>query len=247
MTIKLIGAGFGRTGTTSIKAALEELGLAKCYHMTEVFFNPSHVPFWVEATEKRLRGEPVGGWDAVFDGYQATVDWPACTFYKELMERYPDAKVLLTVRDPERWYDSTLHTIYPIHESLFGLLIRIILPFMRPAKWMIDNLVWAHTFDGRFEDREAAIERFNQHIEEVKAHVPAEKLLVYSVKEGWEPLCAFLGVPVPDKPFPHLNDKKMIQRAMRFGPAVILGGAAALVAIAFWVILSWTKATIYKH
>src|SRR3712207_3865573 len=107
--MKVIGAGFGRTGTASLKAALETLGFGPCYHMTEVFANPDHAGFWRVAWQ----GEPVH-WDAILGGYEAAVDWPACTFYAELMERYPDAKVLLSVRDPERWYESTRSTIYEL-------------------------------------------------------------------------------------------------------------------------------------
>jgi len=107
--MKVIGAGFGRTGTASLKVALETLDFSPCYHMTEVFAHPEHADFWVAA----FRGEPVD-WDGVLGGYEAAVDWPACTFYEELMERHPEAKVILTVRDPERWYESVRNTIYEL-------------------------------------------------------------------------------------------------------------------------------------
>lgn len=109
MTLEVIGAGFGRTGTMSLKVALEELGFEPCYHMSEVFTHPEHVELWRAAAQ----GEPVE-WEQIFGGYRATVDWPACTFYGELMENYPDAKVILTVRDPQRWYESAYNTIYTI-------------------------------------------------------------------------------------------------------------------------------------
>lgn len=202
MALKVIGAGFGRTGTASLKAALEELGFDKCYHMQEVFPQPQHVPVWQAASE----GKPVD-WDKLFDGYQATVDWPGCTFYKELMAHYPDAKVLLNVRDPEAWYRSTTNTIYRMSQRGFpASLVPLFIPRLRRFIRMVTTLIWQKTFDNRFGDKAYALEVFEKHNAEVKRTVPAEKLLVYEVKEGWEPLCAFLGVPVPDKPFPRLND-----------------------------------------
>jgi Sulfotransferase domain len=107
--VKVIGAGFGRTGTASLQSALQELGFGPCYHMYEVFEHPQHADFW----EAAWRGETVD-WDEVLGSYEATVDWPGCAFYRELMERYPDAKVLLSVRDPEQWYESTRNTVYKL-------------------------------------------------------------------------------------------------------------------------------------
>ena len=191
--LKVIGAGFGRTGTLSVKNALEELGLRPCYHMTELFHRPDAAEQW----EAIVAGASAD-WNAVFVGYQATVDWPACTYYKNLMQVYPEAKVLLTVRDPEQWYESVRSTIY--------IVSRQRLPDSHAQ--MLNTLVWEGTFDGKFEDKEYAISVFLRHIEEVKRHVSPDKLLVYDVKEGWEPLCAFLGVKVPeDTPFPRLNDR----------------------------------------
>lgn len=207
--MRLIGAGFGRTGTTSLKAALEELGLRRCYHMTEVFENPWHVPLWTAANE----GRPVD-WKRLFQGYEATVDWPACTFYKELMEAFPDAKVLLSVRDPEKWYESTYNTIYSGPRRFPISVLKKVIPPVRKMSRMADGIVWERTFKGRFEDKPFALEVFRQHIEDVKKHVPADRLLVYEVKEGWEPLSRFLGVEVPNKPFPRLNDTADFQKMM---------------------------------
>lgn len=194
--LKIIGAGFGRTGTLSIKHALEELGFGPCYHMSELFDKPGVDAQW----DAIVRGEPAD-WHTVFKGYQATVDWPACTFYKELMQAYPHAKVLLTVRDPEKWYESVINTIYQVsHQNP---------EHARTVHGrMVNALIWQGTFDGRIEDKDYAIAVFLRHIEEVKQYVAAEKLLIYNVKEGWEPLCAFLKVEVPaGKPFPHDNDR----------------------------------------
>jgi sulfotransferase family protein len=209
--LKVIGAGFGRTGTLSTKAALETLGFGPCYHMVEVFNKPTAFALWEAAT----RGDPVH-WNEVFAGYQATVDWPGCAFYADLMKAYPSAKVLLNVRDPEKWYESVSSTIYQTSRgisrspiaSLFSQVIMRFIPNLRHMRRMINALIWEKTFGGRFEDKDHAIAVFRQHIEEVKQRIPPEKLLVYDVKQGWEPLCAFLGVEVPkDTPFPHLNDR----------------------------------------
>ena len=202
MTLEVIGAGFGRTGTMSLKVALEELGFGPCYHMIEVFEHPEHVSLW----EAAIRGEPLD-WEKIFGSYQAAVDWPTAAFYKELMKVYPHAKVLLTIRDPEKWYESTKNTLYPTEFA----------PEPSPIMRMAAKLLWEQTFDGNFEDRRYAIEVFKRHNEEVKKHVSPERLLVYEVKEGWKPLCEFLGVEIPEeKPFPHLNDteafKEMVQQ-----------------------------------
>src|SRR5947209_18656397 len=190
--MKVIGAGFGRTGTMSLKVALEELGFGPCYHMTEVFEHPEHLPLW----EAAIGGEPLD-WEKIFGSYQAAVDWPTAAFYKELMQVYPDAKVLLSIRDSEKWYESTKHTIYTMIDA----------PEPSPMLQMATKLVWEQTFDRNFEDRRYATEVFKRHNEEVNKHVPPERLLVYEVNEGWRPLCKFLGVELPeDKPFRHLND-----------------------------------------
>ena len=210
MALKVIGAGFGRTGTASLKAALENLGFGKCYHMQEVFCNPEHVATWQAAVE----GTPVN-WEELMEGYQATVDWPGCTFYQELIKTYPDAKVLLNVRDPEAWCQSMTNTVYRVSQpGFFSSLVPLFVPRLRRFIRMTRALIWHTTFGSRerFEDKAYALSVFNDHIAEVKRVVPAEKLLVYEVKEGWEPLCAFLGVPVPDKPFPRLNDSSTFNR-----------------------------------
>jgi hypothetical protein len=198
--VDVIGAGFGRTGTLSLKAALEALGFGPCYHMVEVFERPQDVARWQAAAE----GQPVD-WEALFAGYRAAVDWPTCSFYADLMQAYPAAKVLLTVRDAERWYESTRDTIYRMASGGAG---RTPPPEMQPFVRMVDTLVWQRTFGGAFADKDRAIAIFRRHIDEVKARVPSERLLVFDVAEGWEPLCRFLDVPIPtDRPFPHLNDR----------------------------------------
>jgi hypothetical protein len=192
--VKVIGAGFGRTGTSSIKAALEKLGFGPCCHMSEVVKNPDHLKAWGAAA----RGEPVD-WREVLKGYEATTDWPWCTYYKELMRAFPDAKVLLSVRDPEEWYESTITTIYSMYK-----ISRYI--SHGPGSVPAGGGIWGDTFSGHFEDREHAMAVFERHNEEVVRHVPPERLLVYEVKEGWGPLCEFLDTEVPEGlPFPRLN------------------------------------------
>jgi len=201
MTVKIIGAGMGRTGTMSLKTALEELGFDKCYHMIELVNNPERVTYWEAASEgKNIK------WDKLLQGYQAIVDHPGCMYYQQLMAYYPDAKVILTVRDPEKWYESALNTIYQNSVSRKQNPPTKQTPLNRVAKY-IEKDIWQRDFDGKFEDKEYAIERFKQHIQEVKQKVPSENLLVYEVKQGWQPLCDFIGVSIPTKDFPHVNDR----------------------------------------
>lgn len=226
MSIQVIGAGLGRTGTMSLKVALEELGFAKCYHMLELLMNPQQVVYWEAASA----GKPVD-WEALFEGYQATVDYPACRYYRELMAQYPEAKVILTVRDPNSWFESASETIFQAGRRMQGdgggppqfqfpgdpqLFARIF--------GMVHRDFWDGDFEGKLDDRARMVELFNKHTEAVKAYVPAGKLLVYEVKEGWESLCRFLDVPVPEgKPFPRLNDRQTfrdrIEEGRRRGPA----------------------------
>jgi hypothetical protein len=234
MGLEVIGAGFGRTGTTSLKAALEALGFGPCYHMSELFEHPEHVPLW----EAAVRGEPVD-WDALFGGYRAAVDWPAAAFHGELMERYPEAKVILTVRDPERWYESTKNTIFMMREARRSPTFRLmgaLVPFVRNvrrATGVVDDLAWDGIFGGRFEEKEFAISAFNRLNEEVKRRVPADRLLVYDVKEGWGPLCKFLGVEEPrDEPFPRLNDTRTFRRRIQGAQALAVAVLVAAVLLA---------------
>jgi len=219
--MQIIGAGFGRTGTMSLTAALEQLGLDPCYHMLEVFKHPSHIKRWQAAAD----GEEID-WQDFLGDYKAGLDYPLSAFYKELMAAFPEAKVILTVRDPQRWYESTLETIYQ-GTAVPGWLLSVV-PLFRNMNRMVQSAVWKKVFDGRFEERDYAISVFNEHIAEVKRTVPKNKLLVFSVRDGWQPLCDFLAVPVPTGDFPHVNDRQMTRRmyaAARIVPLVglILG------------------------
>jgi hypothetical protein len=233
--MQVIGAGFGRTGTMSLKVALERLGFGPCYHMTEIFAHPEHTGFWLSV----WRREPAD-WDGVLGNYQATVDWPGCTFYEELMERHPGAKVLLSVRDPDRWYESTRSTIYELSKiTARSPLFRAVFAassLLRSGKLQAGSIayeiIWDGTFDGRFEDKDYAIEVFERHTEDVKRHVPPERLLIYEVGQGWGPLCAFLGVPEPDVPFPRLNDAEEMRRRVRVVRAISMVPYALLALLA---------------
>jgi hypothetical protein len=218
----------------SLKVALEELGFGPCYHMSELFEHPEHMPLW----EAARRGEPVA-WGEVFDGYRATMDWPSGAFYEELMERYPEAKVVLTVRDPHKWYESARSTIFGMQRvasssPLFSLAAAFVprIRSIRRAVLMVSGLASDVMFDGKFEDTEYAIGAFERWNEEVQERVPAGRLLVYEVKEGWEPLCEFLGVEAPrHKPFPHLNDAEVFRGRIR-RMRTLTAAALAVVALA---------------
>lgn len=201
--MKVIGAGFGRTGTMSLKAALEQLGAGPCFHMIDLVRDPAPLALWQAAAA----GEKVD-WTEILDGWESTVDWPGCSFWEDMVETWPDAPVLLSVREPEAWYRSCENSIHAAKEmALAGELEGGSEDAPDPAViGFINGLIWNGTFDGRFLERDYALEAFHRHNEAVKAAVPADRLLVYEVAQGWEPLCEFLGVPVPDTPMPHLND-----------------------------------------
>lgn len=206
--MKVIGAGVPRTATLSQKVALEMLGFP-CYHMVNVLGDLTQVPLWHRAADGDIE------WDQIFDGFESTVDWPGGFFYRELMEAYPDAKVLLSVRDPEAWERSMRETVWGFRygETLMTHSSDAradIDPAWAEYRRMLDRLLWRDggVFAGDHQDHDWLIDAFNRHNEAVRSNVPAERLLVWEVKDGWEPLCRFLEVDVPDAPFPNVNDKK---------------------------------------
>ena len=207
--MEVIGAGFGRTGTLSLKAALEQLGFGPCYHMLEVFDKPRHVELWQAAGE----GKAID-WQELFAGYRAAVDWPTCAFYEQLMGAYPEAGVILTVRDFEGWYKSVLNTIYP-RGGPDAERVSPLGPGDTSFPRMVNTVIWQGTFGGRFGEKEHARQVVEGHIQQVKERVPAERLLVFDVKEGWAPLCYFLHVPIPETPFPRLNDTAAFQQRIQ--------------------------------
>jgi hypothetical protein len=200
VTLRVVGAGLGRTGTLSLKLALERLLGAPCYHMLEVFSHPEHVAAWHAAA----RGRPPD-WRALFAGYRAVVDWPAASFWPELSAAFPDAVVLLSVRDADAWWRSAHGTIFPASMSASG-------------EWraMIDDL-FAARFTSALDDRAACIAAFERHNARVRAEVPRARLLEWRAEDGWAPLCRALGVDVPDEPFPRANttEQFLAMRASR--------------------------------
>ena len=206
MTLKVIGAGFGRTGTLSLKHALETLGFNKCYHMMEVGKHDDHRSIW----RKAHAGEEID-WEQLFEGYQATVDWPSCNLWREQLAHFPGAKVILTLRSPESWYQSVMATIYA--SSKAGA--KSDNPTRKyDSSWAFD-LIWNRIFANQMNDREQVIDAFNRHNEQVIAEVPAGQLLVFEAHQGWGPLCDFLMVPIPETDYPKINTTEQFKEIWR--------------------------------
>ena len=211
MSIKIIGAGTPRTGTTTLKKCLETLGYSKTYHMKELLVNPWNLHYW-----KQLRETGSTDWDNLYNGYQATVDFPCYPWYKEHMQRYPDAKVILTVRDFDSWHNSVHKTVFTAGPQTPGEKIKMLGKLLVSGRArnvvkcikFFKSYFFEERLQGRFADKEFVRDFWEGHIAEVKAHVPEENLLVYDVRDGWEPLCNFLDKPVPGEPLPHLNKKE---------------------------------------
>ena len=203
--MKVIGVGVGRTGTLSLKAALERLGYGPCFHGRHVLDHPDRLPLWQAAAA----GEPVD-WTALFDGYESTVDWPGAALWRPLVEAFPTAKVILTVRDAQGWYDSVGNTIY----RMFGdgpaddrvAEARRSVPGLDTFTAFHRRMIWNGFFGGRFADRTYAIRVYDEHNAAVRDTVRPDRLLTIGPGAGWEPLCSFLGVAVPAEPYPRLND-----------------------------------------
>jgi hypothetical protein len=192
LTLRVVGAGLGRTGTHSLKLALERLLDAPCYHMIEVIGHPEAVPRWRDA----IAGSP--RWDEIYAGYGAAVDWPTSAFWRELMRAAPDAVVLLSVRDADAWWTSASHTIF---ESMQQMARD---EPVADFSGMVTALL-TERFTPRWADRDEAIAAYERHNDAVRAAVPPDRLLEWRPADGWAPLCAALDVPVPDEPFPHVN------------------------------------------
>jgi hypothetical protein len=194
--MKVIGVGVGRTGTYSLKLALERLGFGPCHHMEEVIFNPPlHVPLWSAALQGRA------DWSAIYRGYASAVDWPTAGFFRELNAVYPSARFVLTHRSPESWIQSFSETIYKLTTGEVPVP-----PHMRPFLDMAGSVI-ARTGFPIGLDAAGLGRAFAAHADAVKATIPSDRLLVYQVKEGWGPLCAFLGVEEPAEPFPRTNNR----------------------------------------
>jgi hypothetical protein len=206
----------GRCGTLSLKHALEELGYGPCYHMKEVMDRGDRIKAW-----KRVNYGAPANWDELYRGFRSTVDWPGCFYWKELVDHYPDAKIILGVRDPEKWADSMDQTMWrwPLRRrNWFSRWNYAIFSVLNPTSLAVPRMldpILDKTFDYRSfnqpDDREYAIKAFIKHSEDVKAYVPADRLLVYEISQGWEPLCEFLGVPVPQTPMPRMHESEVFK------------------------------------
>ena len=211
MSIKIIGAGTPRTGTTTLKKCLETLGYTKTYHMKELLVNPHNLHYW-----KRLRETGTTDWEGLYNGYQATVDFPCYPWYKEHMERYPDAKVILTIRDFESWYKSVSSTVFTAGPQTPAEKIKMLGKLLVSSRArnvvkcikFFKSYFFEEALQGKFADKEYVRAFWEGHIASVKEHVPEDKLLVYDVRDGWGPLCEFLGKPIPEEELPHLNKKE---------------------------------------
>jgi hypothetical protein len=231
LTPRVVGAGFGRTGTASLKRALEILGFGPCHHMAEVIKHPAEVPTW----EAAARGEKID-WRAFLRGWGSTVDFPSALYYRELMEAFPETKVILTVRDSSAWYESMKNTIVPMLTRFPNRYVLVHLPYIGGAARSMRGTSLRADLLGRFDERAHAIKLFEEHSEEVRRVVVAERLLVFQVAEGWEPLCKFLGVPVPDAPFPRENDTAAFRR--RVVASTVISWVVLLVPISFALALA---------
>ncbi len=209
MTLSIIGAGLGRTGTASLKVALEKLGFGKCHHMSEVFGSPEQIALWSAAAA----GKP--DWAAIFTGYGSAVDFPSAAYWRELAAFYPNAKIILSLREPGTWADSTQETI--LSPAFSPAMAKM------PFGPVLTGVVWRF-FDGRIHDRDHLLGVFNRHNDAVRAAFAKDRLLVFEAKEGWAPLCAFLGVPVPAEEFPRVNSKEEMKPMMAAIAAQFAGG-----------------------
>jgi hypothetical protein len=200
MPLQVIGAGLGRTGTFSLKFALEYLGFGPCYHMAEIWANfPDALPKWLDVASGKA------DWEAVFNGYRSAVDYPACTYWRDLAALNLDARIILSTRDPDAWFDSVNTTVFS--ERLLGPLTR------NPAlKTFFEGTVTG-AYGDRIGERAFMVDYFKRWNQAVMDTVPTERLLVFEAHQGWEPLCAFLDVPVPAIPYPRTNSREeMLER-----------------------------------
>ena len=205
MSLRIIGASYGRTASLSLKKALEILGYSKCYHMSEVVTNPKHSGLWLRA----WKGEFI--WDDIFNGYQAAVDWPVAAFWPELMEAYPRAKIILSIRDPEAWYESAKNTIFKsMDEGMRSQNLEI-----RKRIAMAKEIIVEGTFNGELNNKEHCIRIYNENIDRCKREVESERLIIFDPKNGWQSLCEQLKCPIPNTDYPFINTTKEFEERWR--------------------------------
>ncbi len=195
MSLAVIGAGFGRTGTDSMKAALELLGFGPCHHMREVLSSEEQKRIW-----RAIAAGGAANWDKTFGGFNACVDWPSAFYWRQISGHWPEAKILLTLRDSEGWYRS-------MEQTILAMLKRSTDPESLGLA-----LIAKQVFGGNIEDRDAVIAAYERNTTEVQAAFGPDRLLTYHIGDGWQPLCAFLGVPVPDQDYPRTNSTAEFQQ-----------------------------------
>lgn len=237
--MQIISVGFLRTGTTSMKLALEELGFGPCYHLKELVNDPSRAAGWLTVAEDPAAAD----WKQLYAGYNSAVGTPTTTFWRYVVEAFPTAKVIVTVRDPGDWYDSANRTIGKALQP--PLPVRLLTWRPRRGPDLLEEVqrIAREHEGGQVTGRDEAVATFERHVADVRAAVPADRLLLYTVGDGWAPLCAFLGVPEPTTPFPRENDRATFQRRQRKALTRVLArravGAAvavAAVAVAVWAV-----------
>lgn len=233
MPLDVIGAGYGRTGTMSTQAALIELGFP-CYHMKTVMQDGpggKGLRFWEQIAEAQPGQQ--ADWETVFADYRAAVDFPASCVWQELVAAYPDAKVLLTVHPggAQAWFESAWDTIYFSQRYWQFKLLRIVPPVRRFSD-MVEKLVWKRTLKDSMPDKPRVVAVYEAHLKAVQDAVPADQLLLFNVKDGWAPLCEFLDVPVPESPFPNINERRDFRRMInipRYTVNFVLAGIVGAV------------------
>jgi hypothetical protein len=206
MSLAVVGAGVGRTGTHSLKVALEQLLGGPCHHMIEILGDPAQIPGWIDAIE----GRPVD-WAKMLEGYRSIVDWPGGSFWRELLAANPDALVLLSVRDPQDWYRSASNTIFLTFDNVPPEGVE----WSKALRKMMQD-----RFSDRFDDPAAMIEAYEKHNDTVRREVPSSQLLEWRPTDGWEPICARLGVAVPAEPFPVTNSTDEFRLMLGMPPLV---------------------------
>lgn len=197
MSLNVIGAGVGRTGTYSLKLAINQLGLGPCHHMEEVLHHmPEQVPLWSAAASGQA------DWSRIYSGYKSAVDWPTACFFRELAGVFPQSRFVLTVREPHRWAESFSATIYTLLQGKEQAP-----PEMRDWLEMAAEVIARTGFPFGLSHEEL-VQAFNAHNNAVREAIPANRLLVFEVKDGWQPLCDFLETPVPASDFPRTNHRE---------------------------------------
>jgi len=201
MSLTIVGAGLGRTGTSSLQEALSIVLNGPVFHMGEVFANLDSVSAWHAAVD----GAPTD-WESLLAGYRATLDWPAVTCWREIAAVNPEALVLLSSRSSaEAWWNSVSNT-------LFAVLDREFPPHLLPMRAM--NEAMFERLTPHWRDRDAAMAAYDAHNAAVRKEVPSDRLIDWQPRDGWEPICAALRIAVPARAFPHANRSEDFQRSV---------------------------------